>query len=84
MSKTRQHFDFEMKPKNNNTFSHMLLDHYYAFGLFLYPSGLNRKFLKEETPRDLFLPRPGSAESLQTDGRQTARYDNSSLEPPVS
>ena len=26
--------------KNNNTSSHMLLDHCYAFGLLLYPSGL--------------------------------------------
>ena len=47
--------------KNNNTSSHMLLDHCCAFRLSLWPSGLKKKFLKEGDPRDLFLPRPGSA-----------------------
>ena len=28
-------FDFKMEPKNNNTSSHMLLDHCYPFGLSL-------------------------------------------------
>ena len=35
MSKTHKKFDFGMEPKNNNTSSHMLLDHCYAFGLLL-------------------------------------------------
>ena len=39
----------------------MLLDHCYAFALLFLPSGLKKKFLKEGDPRDLFLPRPGSA-----------------------
>ena len=39
----------------------MFLDHCYAFGLLLLPSGLKKKFLEEGDPRDLFLPRPGSA-----------------------
>ena len=34
-SKTRQKFDFGMEPKNNNTSSHMFLDHCYVFGLLL-------------------------------------------------
>ena len=38
----------------------MLVDHCYAFGLLLLPSGL-KKFLEEGDPCDLFLPRPGSA-----------------------
>ena len=41
--------------KNNNTSSNMLVDHCYAFGLSLYPSGLKKKFL-EGDPRDLFAP----------------------------
>ena len=45
--------------KNNNTSTHMLLDHCYAFGLSLWLSGL-KKFLKEGDPCDLFLPCPGS------------------------
>ena len=36
--------------KNNNTSSHMLLDHCYAFGLILLPSGKKKKFLEEENP----------------------------------
>ena len=47
--------------KNNNTSSKMLLDHCYAFGFFLKPSGLQKKFFEEGDHRDLFLPRPGSA-----------------------
>ena len=47
--------------KNNNTSSHILLDHCYPFGLSLKPSGLKKKFLEEGDPRDLFSPRPGSA-----------------------
>ena len=39
----------------------MLVDHCYAFGLLLQPSGLKKKILGEGVPRDLFLPRPGSA-----------------------
>ena len=39
----------------------MFLDHRYAFGLLLFPSGLKKKFSEEGAPRDLFLPRPGSA-----------------------
>ena len=35
MSKTRQKFDFQMEPKNNNTSSQMLLDNFYAFSLLL-------------------------------------------------
>ena len=47
--------------KNNNTSSHMLLDHCYPFGLSLLPSGLKKKFYEEGDPRDIFWPRPGSA-----------------------
>ena len=49
--------------KNNNTSSHMLLDHCYAFRLLLLPSSLKKKFFEEGTPTpfDLFLPHPGSA-----------------------
>ena len=36
--------------KNNNTSSHMLLDHCYAFGLLLWPSGL-KKFFEEGDPK---------------------------------
>ena len=47
--------------KNNNTSSHMLLVHCYAFGLSLQPFGLKKKFLEEGDPLDLFWPRRGSA-----------------------
>ena len=46
--------------KNNNTSTHMLLDHCYAFGLSMKPSVL-KKFLEEGDTRDLFLPLPGPA-----------------------
>ena len=39
----------------------MFLDHCFAFGLLLYPSGLKKKFPEEGDPRDLFLPCPVSA-----------------------
>ena len=42
--------------KNNNTSSHMPLDHCCPFGLSLLPSGLKKKFLEEGDPRDLFSP----------------------------
>ena len=65
--------------KNNNTCSHMLLDHCYAFSLLLKPSGLNKKFLKErDPPGDLFRPRPGSAP-----GRNWPIYNNTCKEPLV-
>ena len=48
--------------KSNNISSHMLLDHCYAFGLSLKPSGLKKKFVEEgDPPRDLIWSRPGSA-----------------------
>ena len=35
----------------------MFLDHCYAFGLLLYPSGLKKKFLKEgDPPLPIFAP----------------------------
>ena len=44
-------------PKNNNTSSHMLLDHFCAFGLLLWPSALKKKFLKAGyPPRPTFAP----------------------------
>ena len=36
--------------KNNNTSSHMFLDHFYAFGFLLLPSGLKKKFPEEGDP----------------------------------
>ena len=54
-SKTRQKFDFGMEPKWQHVF-HMLLDHCYAFGLLLYPSGLKKNFLKERDPWPIFAP----------------------------
>ena len=48
--------------KNNNTSSHMLLDHCYTFGLLLWTSSLKRHFLEEApSPRHLFLSCHGSA-----------------------
>ena len=47
--------------KNNNTSSYMLLDHCYAFQTGRLQQQTKKKFLVEGDPRDLFLPRPGSA-----------------------
>ena len=44
--------------KNNNTSSHMLLDHCYAFSLCC--SLPKKMFFREGDPRDLFWPCPGS------------------------
>ena len=57
--------------KNNNTFPHMLLDHCYAFGLLLWPSGLKKKFLVEGDPLTYF----GTAldPPLGGSGRKTTR-----------
>ena len=46
--------------KINNTSSHMLLDHCYAFSLLLKPCDLKRKVVKKRSICDLFLPHPGS------------------------
>ena len=44
-----------MEP-DNNTSSHMLLDHCYAFGLLLKPSILKKKFVEEGDPVTYFGP----------------------------
>ena len=46
--------------ETKNTCSKLLLDHCYAFGWLLWPSGLN-KFFEEGDTRDLFWPHPGTA-----------------------
>ena len=40
------------------------LDHWYAFGLSLWPSVLKKKFFEEVDPCDIFWSRPGSAPGL--------------------
>ena len=51
----RQKFDFRTEPKIT-TSSYMLLDHCYAIGLSLQPSGLKKKFLKGRDPMTSFCP----------------------------
>ena len=53
-------FLFHSGTKNNNTSSHILLDHSHAFGLSFYAAGLKKKFLKDGAPLEHILPRPGS------------------------
>ena len=56
-SKRNKNLTSERNRKNNNTSSHMLLDHCYAFGLSLKPSVLKKKFLKEGgSPLTYFCP----------------------------
>ena len=50
MSKMRQKFDYGFGTKYNNTSSHMLINHCFAFGLLMYPSGLKKKFVEEGGP----------------------------------
>ena len=52
---TEKHQKFDFGTKNNNTSSHILLDHSNAFGLSFYAAGL-KKFLKVGTPRGTFWP----------------------------
>ena len=44
--------------QNNNTSSHMFLDHCYALGLLLWPSGQKKKLFEEGDPRWPILASP--------------------------
>ena len=52
-AKMRQKFNLGIEPKITTLLD---LDHCYAFGLWLYPTGLKKKFLEEGDPHDLFCP----------------------------
>ena len=57
-SKTRQTFDFVIEQKT--ILLPMLIDHVYAYGLLMWPSGLRKKFFEDEDPVIHFGP-PGYA-----------------------